>query len=135
MIKKIKENKKAICISLLTLVGIMLSFFIIYKLSSSLFLIITGSIILLIASFIKDPEIKEVKNDELNNLNYLEIFSEGVLEPAILENCESIKEKHKKVARANSKKKRSNTINIDNTASYKFDINHKKVKKTKKIKI
>ena len=69
MIKKIKENRKTIGLYLLVLVGIMISFFIIYKLSSSLFLVITGSIILLIASFIKDPEIKDVKNEELNNLD------------------------------------------------------------------
>ena len=56
MMNKIKENKKAIKIALITAICILVSFYIIYKLSSSIFLVITGTIILLIGSLVKDPE-------------------------------------------------------------------------------
>lgn len=119
MLNKIKENKKRIgFISLITLC-VLVSFYIIYKLSSSLMLVITGAIILLIGSFIKDPEKMEQKK-ELNKLEQLTIFSEEVLEPAII--------KPKRT------RKKATVINLEDTNSYKFDEVDKKIKKSKKVK-
>ena len=120
MLNKIKENKKSIKFVLLIALCVLVSFYIIYKLSNSLFMVITGAIILLIGSFIKDPEIKETK-EELSNLEQLTIFSNEVLEPVIV--------KPKK-----RKKKVETVIDIENTNSYKFDEVDKKIKKSKKVK-
>ena len=83
MINKIKENKNIIERILLISAIVLISFYIIYKLSNSLFMVITGSIILLIGSFVKDPEIKESKK-AYTKLEQLTIFSEEVLEPSII---------------------------------------------------
>lgn len=129
MMNKIKENKKAIKIALITAICILVSFYIIYKLSSSIFLVITGTIILLIGSLVKDPEKLENKED-LNKLTQLTIFSDEVLEPAIIEKP---KEEVVKAVKK-TRKKSNNVIDLENTNPYKFDEIDKQIKKSKKVK-
>lgn len=126
---KIKENKKAIKIALITAICILVSFYIIYKLSSSIFLVITGTIILLIGSLVKDPEKLENKED-LNKLTQLTIFSDEVLEPAIIDKP---KEEVVKAVKK-TRKKSNNVIDLENTNPYKFDEIDKQIKKSKKVK-
>ena len=129
MMNKIKENKKAIKIALITAICILVSFYIIYKLSSSIFLVITGTIILLIGSLVKDPEKLENK-EELNKLTQLTIFSDEVLEPAIIDKP---KEEVVKAVKK-TRKKSNNVIDLENTNPYKFDEIDKQIKKSKKVK-
>lgn len=129
MMNKIKENKKAIKIALITAICILVSFYIIYKLSSSIFLVITGTIILLIGSLVKDPEKLENKED-LNKLTQLTIFSDEVLEPAIIDKP---KEEVVKAVKK-TRKKSNNVIDLENTNPYKFDEIDKQIKKSKKVK-
>ena len=129
MINKIKENKKIIKIALLTALCILVSFYIIYKLSSSLFMVITGTIILLVGFLVKDPENAE-NSEETNKYNQLTIFSDEVLEPVIID-----KPKEKVVATVKrTRKKSNNVIDLENTNPYKFDEIDKKIKKSKKVK-
>lgn len=123
--------KRVILISLCILV----SFFIIYKLSSSLFMVITGLIILLVGAFIKDPELSESK-EEPSKLEQLSIFSKEVLEPAILLKENKTNKEKVVVATKNTRKKNKNKniIDIENTNSYKFDELDKKIKKSKRVK-
>ena len=133
MIKKIKENKKMIKRVLLISLCVLVSFFIIYKLSSSVFMVITGSIILLIGAFVKDPELS-LEKEETTRVEKLSSFAEEVLEPAIaLEEKKSKKEKLV-VATKQTRKRNNNVIDIENTNSYKFDELDKKIKKSKKLK-
>lgn len=129
MMNKIKENKKAIKIALITAICILVSFYIIYKLSSSIFLVITGTIILLIGSLVKDPEKLENKED-LNKLTQLTIFSDEVLEPTIIDKP---KEEVVKAVKK-TRKKSNNVIDLENTNPYKFDEIDKQIKKSKKVK-
>lgn len=126
---KIKENKKTIKIALITAICILVSFYIIYKLSSSIFLVITGTIILLIGSLVKDPEKLENKED-LNKLTQLTIFSDEVLEPAIIDKP---KEEVVKAVKK-TRKKSNNVIDLENTNPYKFDEIDKQIKKSEKVK-
>lgn len=124
-----KNNKKLIKMIIITTLCILASFYIIYKLSSSIFMVVSGAIILLIGLFVKDPEISKVK-EETNNLEQLTIFSNEVLEPAIINHKEKVVAVEKK-----RKKKASTVIDIENTNSYKFDEIDKKIRtKSKKVK-
>ena len=134
MIKKIKENKKMVKRVLLIALCILVSFYIIYKLSSSIFMVVTGSIILLIGAFVKDPEIANVK-EETSKEEELTAFQEEVLEPVIAL-TETKNKKKARVAAVEKKprKKNKTVIDIENTNSYKFDEIDKKIKKSKKVK-
>ena len=133
MLEKIKQNKKNIGIALLTILCILISFYIIYKLSSALLLVITGVFLLVIGSFIKDPEQLENK-EAVDNVTQLSIFSEEVLEPIIIENEKPKKRKKKEeiiiVEKKERKKKNKEVLDIENTDSYKLD--NVPIKKTKK---
>lgn len=132
---KIKANhsltEKILVITAIALV----SFYVVYTLSNSIFMVVTGAIILLIGSFIKDPEKIEEEN-KVSKLEQLTIFSEEVLEPSI------IKAENKKeavvvptVIETKKRTRKSKTvIDIENTNSYKFDEIDKKIKKTKNVK-
>ena len=113
MINKIKENKKTIGIALV-------SFYIIYKFFNTLMLVLAGAIILVVGLFAKDPELKEQKVKK-TKLEQLTIFSDEVLEPAI------IKSKLKSV-------ETKTVLDIEDTKSYNFDEVDKKIKKSKKAK-
>ena len=113
---------------------VLLSFYIIYILSSSLFLIITGLLILLAGSFIKDPEVSEEKEMKYSKLEQLTIFSKEVLEPSII--LAETKKNNEVLTIKETKKNNKNKqiIDIENTNSYKFDELDKKIKKSKKVK-
>lgn len=134
MLEKIKQNKKNFLIALLVLFGIAVSFYIIYKLSNAFLLVLAGVLLIIIGSFIKDPENLEEK-EEPENATQLSLFSEEVLEPIILE-----EEKKERVIREeeiiilgkkkNKKRKNKEILDIENTNSYKFDkVSMKKAKK------
>ena len=136
MINKLK-NKRKIKMILVISICILISFYIIYKLSSSLFMVITGAIILLIGSFVKDPELSDVKEEKTSKLEQLTIFSEEVLDPVIALSETNEKKKEEiivKTVEKKSRKKNKNIIDIENTNSYKFDELDKKIKKSKKVK-
>lgn len=135
MMDKIKNNKKLIKIISIITICILISFYIIYKLSSSLFMVITGSIILLIGSFIKDPELQDIKEEKTSRIEQLTIFSKEVLEPSIALS-EVKREMEKKVLASQSEEENKNVqvIDIENTNSYKFDEIDKKIKKSRKVK-
>ena len=135
MIKKIKENKKMVEMIVVISILVLLSFYIIYKLSSSIFLVITGAIILLIGSLVKDPEIAEVKEEENSKLVQLSLFSDEILEPSIsLSEVKKEIEKKSIVVEEKEIDNNMNVIDIENTNSYKFDKLDKKIKKSKKVK-
>ena len=137
MINKLKENKKLVeMIAVISLI-VMVSFYIIYKLSSSIFLVITGSIILLIGFLIKDPETSLDKEEEpISNYVQLTIFSDEVLEPTIaLEDVKKELEKKSLIVENNEiENKNKQVIDLENTNSYRFDELDKKIKKSKKVK-
>jgi hypothetical protein len=137
MINKIKENKKLIERIAIISVIVLISFYIIYKLSSSLFMVITGSIILLIGALVKDPELSNAENKEYSKLEQLTIFSDEVLEPSIA--LSDVKKEIEKQSSLVVEKeieldKNMQVIDIENTNSYKFDELDKKIKKSKKVK-
>ena len=128
MLKMIKENKKTVKMILLTSICILVSFYIIYKLSSSIFMVVTGSIILLIGLFVKDPEVSKIKDSKKTKLEQLTIFSQEVLEPSIIKPKEVVAiEEEKEI-------KDKTVIDIENTNSYKFEKINKKMSKSKKVK-
>ena len=137
MINKLKENKKLVeMITVISLI-VMVSFYIRYKLSSSIFLVITGSIILLIGFLIKDPETSLDKEEEpISNYVQLTIFSDEVLEPTIaLEDVKKELEKKSLIVENNEiENKNKQVIDLENTNSYRFDELDKKIKKSKKVK-
>ena len=128
MLKMLKENKKTVKMVALVSICILVSFYIIYKLSSSIFMVITGSIILLIGLFVKDPEVAEIKDAKKTKLEQLTIFSEEVLEPSILKNDKVLATEEEQDV------KEKTVIDIENTNSYKFDEIDKKISKSKKVK-
>lgn len=128
MLKMLKENKKTVKMVALVSICILVSFYIIYKLSSSIFMVITGSIILLIGLFVKDPEVAEIKDAKKTKLEQLTIFSEEVLEPSILKNDKVLAIEEEQDV------KEKTVIDIENTNSYKFDEIDKKISKSKKAK-
>lgn len=134
MLEKIKQNKKSILIALLVFIAIAFSFFIIYKLSNALLLVIAGVLLLIVGSFIKDPEKLEVE-EKMDNATQLSIFSEEVLEPIILEEekKEIINEDEEIILvnkKRNKRRKRKEILDIENTNSYNFDnVSMKKAKK------
>ena len=134
MLEKIKQNKKSILIALLVFIAIAFSFFIIYKISNALLLVIVGVLLLIIGSFIKDPEKLEVE-EKMDNATQLSIFSEEVLEPIILEEekKEIINEDEEIILvnkKRNKRRKRKEILDIENTNSYNFDnVSMKKAKK------
>ena len=134
MLEKIKQNKKNILIALLVFIAIAFSFFIIYKLSNALILVIIGVLLLIIGSFIKKPKKIEEK-EKIDNVTQLSLFSEEVLEPIILEgdNKEEVIEDEEIIIisnKKNRKRKNKEILDIENTNSYKFDkVSMKKAKK------
>jgi len=134
MLKKIKQNKKNILIASVVLILVIISFYLIYKLSNAFLLVIIGVLLLIIGSFIKDPESIE-ENEEIDNATQLSIFSEEVLEPIILEDTIEEKVVHEDEIiiidnKKTKKRKNSEILDIENTNSYKFD--NVSMKKTKK---
>ena len=131
-----KNIGKTIGIVLLITLCILISFYIIYKLSNSLLMVIIGALILLIGSLVKDPELSNIEEEKESKLEQLTAFSEEVLEPSIVEEKKSIKkEKNITATTVKKNKKKNNTVlDIENTNSYKFDEVDKKIKKSKKVK-
>ena len=87
MFKKIKENDKYIEFVMSIVFGVIASFYIIYKLSNSLFMVVMGMIILSVGYFSKDSTLKEEKPQ----VEQLTISSEEVIKPSIIIKKDKIK--------------------------------------------
>ena len=81
MLNKIKENEKLLELIMTIVFGVIATFYVIYKLSSSVFMVIAGLLIISFGYFMKDPSVKE---DNKQRVEQLTIFSEEVLEPNII---------------------------------------------------
>jgi len=90
MLNKLKENNKLIEFIMTIVFGVIGSFYIIYKLSNSIFMVIMGLIIIAFGYFMKDPEIKEETCVEKLTISSLE-----ALKPSIIEKKEKIKKSRK----------------------------------------
>ena len=87
MLNKLKSNEKLLELIMTIVFGVIASFYIVYKLSNSIFMVIVGLIILTFGYFMKDPEVKK----EEKSIEQLTIFSEEVLAPSVIINKEKIK--------------------------------------------
>lgn len=128
MIEMIKNNKKEIKIGLLITFCSLITFYIVYKLESTLFVIVAGAIMLLIGVIVKDPE-KSSEESNKEEYTQLTIFSEEVLAPV------EIKKNTKKTKAVASKKKTTKktdtVIKIEDT---KIEEVEKTIKKSEKVK-
>lgn len=128
MIEMIKNNKKEIKIGLLITFCSLIAFYIVYKLESTLFVIVAGAIMLLVGVIVKDPE----KNSEESNkekYTQLTIFSEEVLAPVEIK--KTTKKTKAVASKKKSTKKTDTVIKIEDT---KIEEVEKTIKKSEKVK-
>lgn len=92
MFNKIKNNEKLVELIMAIAFGVLASFYIIYKISNSMFMVITGLLILSIGYFSKDPDTIE---ENKTCVEPLVISSEEALKPNIIK--EAKKKTSKKV--------------------------------------
>ncbi len=87
MLNKLKGNRKLLELIMSITFAVIGGFYIIYKISNSVFMVVIGLIILSIGFFTKDPTLVE----ENNYVEQLTITEEEALKPSIIENKKSIK--------------------------------------------
>ena len=90
MLNKLKENEKLLEFVMTIAFGTIASFYIIYKLSSSILMVALGLIFISIGYFTRDTEeVVETRTEQLT------IFSEEVVSPSIIVNNSKIKKSKK----------------------------------------